>query len=76
MKALPRFAIIGCGKIAPRHAAEAAKQGRLLAVCDIVKEKADALALAFSAKAYYSIHELLEKETETASRRSARYRAR
>ena len=64
MKAPPRFAIIGCGKIAPRHAAEAAKQGQLLAVCDIVQEKARALAREFSAKAYYSINELLEKETE------------
>jgi len=45
-----RFAIIGCGKIAPRHAAEAVKQGQLVAVCDIIKEKADTLANQFSAK--------------------------
>jgi predicted dehydrogenase len=61
----PRFAIIGCGKIAPRHAAEAVKQGRLLAVCDIVKEKADALARQFSAKPYYNIADLLAHEKET-----------
>lgn len=57
-----RFAIIGCGKIAPRHAAEAARQGQLVAVCDIVKERADELAAAYSANAYYSIEDLLQNE--------------
>lgn len=57
-----RFAIIGCGKIAPRHAAEAAKQGQLVAVCDIVPAKADALAGEFNSKAYYSIEDLLAGE--------------
>ncbi len=59
-----RFAIIGCGKIAPRHAAEAARQGQLVAVCDIIKERADELAAACSAKAYYSIEDLLQNEKE------------
>ena len=59
-----RFAIIGCGKIAPRHAAEAARQGQLVAVCDIVKERADELAAAYSATAYYSISDLLQNEKE------------
>jgi UDP-N-acetyl-2-amino-2-deoxyglucuronate dehydrogenase len=53
------FAIIGCGKISPRHAAEAAKHGQLVAVCDIIPEKADALAKSHSAKASYHIDELL-----------------
>ena len=54
-----RFAIIGCGKIAARHAAEAKKQGELVAVCDIIPERADALARQFGAKAYYDIGSLL-----------------
>jgi len=58
------FAIIGCGKIAPRHAAEAAKHGQLVAVCDIIKEKANLLAQQFSAKAYYTITDLLTHEKE------------
>lgn len=58
------FAIIGCGKIAPRHAAEAVKHGQLVAVCDVIKEKADLLAQQFSAKAYYSVAELLAHENE------------
>ena len=57
-----RFAIIGCGKIAPRHAVEMIKQGELIAVCDIVKDKADALAKQFSANTYYTIKDLLTEE--------------
>jgi predicted dehydrogenase len=60
-----RFAIIGCGKIASRHAAEIVKHGKLVAVCDIIKEKADALAKQFSSRAYYSIEELLQHEKKT-----------
>jgi predicted dehydrogenase len=58
-----RFAIIGCGKIAPRHASEAARHGQLVAVCDIVKEKADTIASSFNARAYYSIDDLLKNES-------------
>ena len=50
-----RFAIIGSGKIAPRHAAEAVKRGRLVAVCDIVPERADQLARDFGCTAFYDI---------------------
>jgi predicted dehydrogenase len=64
MNSKPRFAIIGCGKIAPRHAAEAAKQGQLVAVCDIIKERADSLAGQYNARAYSSISGLLDKEKE------------
>lgn len=59
-----RFAIIGCGRIAQRHAIEMIKHGKLSAVCDIVKEKADAMAQKFAARAYYDITELLSKEKE------------
>jgi len=59
-----RFAIIGCGKIAPRHAAEAATQGELVAVCDIIKERADKLASDYNAKAYSSIEDLLKSEKD------------
>ncbi len=54
-----RFAIIGCGKIAPRHAAEAAKQGRLVAVCDIIPQRADELAAQFEAASCYDMQQLL-----------------
>ena len=54
-----RFAIVGCGKIAPRHAAEAASRGQIIAVCDIVPERADALAAQYGAKAYYRLEDML-----------------
>src|SRR5689334_9118456 len=58
-----QFAIIGCGKIAPRHAAQITKYGTLSAVCDIEKSKADALGEQFSAIVYYSIDDLLANES-------------
>lgn len=59
-----KFAIIGCGKIAARHAENIVKNGKLVAVCDIVQEKADAMAAQFGAKAYYTIDDLLKEEKE------------
>ena len=57
-----RFAIIGCGKIASRHAEQAVRWGQLAAVCDTVKERADSLAKTFNATAYYHIDELIQNE--------------
>lgn len=59
-----KFGIIGCGRIAQRHAEHIQKNGLLIAVCDVVTSKADALAQKFNAKAYYSIEELLSQESE------------
>ncbi len=56
------FALIGCGRIAQRHAEHITKFGKLIAVCDVVKEKADETAKKFNAKAYYSIDDLLKNE--------------
>ncbi|MES1217683.1 MAG: Gfo/Idh/MocA family oxidoreductase, partial [Bacteroidota bacterium] len=54
-----KFAIIGCGKIAQRHAAEASRLGDIVAVCDIVKEKADLLAANYNSQAFYLAEDLL-----------------
>lgn len=59
-----RFALIGCGRIAQRHAQHIQNNGVLAAVCDIVKEKADALAQEYNAKSYNSIEDLLQYEKE------------
>ncbi len=40
------------------------QQAKLVAVCDVVKEKADALAKAFAVNAYYSLEEMLANEKE------------
>ncbi|HWJ89797.1 MAG TPA: Gfo/Idh/MocA family oxidoreductase [Flavisolibacter sp.] len=53
------FAIIGCGNIARLHAEQISRLGKLSAVCDPDKEKADRLASEFKAKAYYSFEEVL-----------------
>jgi UDP-N-acetyl-2-amino-2-deoxyglucuronate dehydrogenase len=59
-----KFAIIGCGRIAQRHAEHIANAGSLAAVCDIVPEKANQLAEKYEAKAYTSIDELLKSEEQ------------
>jgi predicted dehydrogenase len=57
-----KFAIIGCGRIAERHAENIVRVGELTAVCDIDKTKADDFAFRFRAKSYYSIDDLLKEE--------------
>ncbi len=46
-----RFALVGCGRIGNRHAEHINNNGVLVAVCDNVKEKADALAAQYGCKA-------------------------
>ena len=59
-----KFAIIGCGQIAERHAEQIKKKGELIAVCDIVEEQVISFSKKNSAKAYYDFEELLRKEKE------------
>lgn len=59
-----KFAIIGCGRIAQRHAEHISNFGELTAVCDIEFEKAEKLSSEYNAKAYKNIAELLTNETE------------
>jgi predicted dehydrogenase len=62
MKRKIRFAIIGCGRIAQRHAEQIAKNGLLKAVCDIEFQKAEDLGKLYSATAYRTIEDLLKSE--------------
>jgi UDP-N-acetyl-2-amino-2-deoxyglucuronate dehydrogenase len=55
-----KFGIIGCGRIAQRHAEHINKKGKLVAVCDVEKDKADKLASTSQAKAFYSVNEMLK----------------
>jgi len=57
------FAIIGCGRIAARHAEIICSIAELTAVCDTKPERANDFAKKFSAKPYTSIEELLKNET-------------
>ena len=57
-----KFAIVGCGRIGKRHAEHIQNNGELVAVCDIVEEKANELSSEYSCAKYGSIEELLENE--------------
>ncbi len=57
-----RFGIIGCGRIAAKHADYISNYGQLIAVCDIIPEKATELANRFGAKEYNSLEAMLESE--------------
>ncbi len=63
------FAIVGCGRIAERHAENINRIAKLTAVCDVVKSRADDLAKKYNAKAYYNITDLLsnQKKLDVAS---------
>jgi UDP-N-acetyl-2-amino-2-deoxyglucuronate dehydrogenase len=56
---LINFVLIGCGKIGKRHATFMSTFGKLLAVCDVDKNSADALANQFGVPAFYAIEDLL-----------------
>ncbi len=56
------FGIIGAGMISPFHAKgiRDAKGCRLVAVCDMSRERADKMAAEFGAKPYYDLAEMLK----------------
>ena len=56
------FAIIGCGNIGKRHAAYVQAVGKLIAVCDIDKEKAEETGKKYNASIFFTIEELLREE--------------
>lgn len=59
-----KFAIVGCGRIAQRHAEQINAFGELVAVCDIVFPKAVSFADEYKVGAYKSIDDLLKNETD------------
>ena len=65
-----KIGIIGCGKITEvRHAPEYAENPNceLVAFFDVVKERAEAMAKQYGAKAYGSIEELLKSDVDAVS---------
>lgn len=58
-----RFAIIGCGRIAPKHAESIAalSEADLVAVCDILPEQAQAFADKYGAEPYTDYKEMLKR---------------
>jgi predicted dehydrogenase len=54
-----KFAIIGCGRIAQRHAEHIHNLGQLISVCDVVPQKAHELAEKYGAAAYDNVEQML-----------------
>lgn len=59
-----KFALVGCGRIAQRHASHIGSYGKLAAVCDVHAESANRLAAEFGARAWTSLDEMLTQESE------------
>jgi predicted dehydrogenase len=59
MKRKINIAIVGCGRIAQRHAEHINKYANLIAVCDIDKNKANLIAEKYGAKYFTNIDDLL-----------------
>src|SRR6188768_1411034 len=58
------FAIIGCGNIAKRHAEQIQTFGKLVAVCDIIRTKAEEVGKKYNADVFTSIEELFDIKRE------------
>jgi len=56
------FGILGAGLVAPFHANSIrdAEGSRLVALCDVDRERAEELAARYGAKAYYGLEDMLE----------------
>ena len=59
-----KFALIGCGRIAQRHAEHIKNFGELVAVCDNEFHKAQELGEKYGVRAYENIKELFDKEKQ------------
>ena len=59
-----KFALIGCGRIGQRHAEHMHKNGIVIAACDVVKSKAEAIAQKFPCRVYTDLEDMLSAEKE------------
>ena len=55
-----RFAIVGCGRIAQRHAQHIQRLGNLIAACDIEKTKAQSLTDTYGATPFTELQHMLD----------------
>ena len=59
-----KFGIIGCGRIAERHAEHIQNQGELVAVCDIKQERLDYFRQKYKCGIYLDIDDFLNNEKD------------
>ena len=62
---LLNFALVGCGRIAKRHSEllglNQIRNAKLVAVCDLVPEKAQKIATIFSVPCFTDMHEMMRE---------------
>ena len=58
------FALVGCGRIAGRHAHHIQSIGKLAACCDVIPERANELAEKYECASYVQVDEMLEEHPE------------
>ncbi len=58
------FGLIGCGRVAPSHVfpIKELNEAKLVAVCDVIEERAENFAATFEADPYTDYHKLLERD--------------
>jgi UDP-N-acetyl-2-amino-2-deoxyglucuronate dehydrogenase len=63
MEPVVRFGLIGCGRVAPRHAQSFAQlaQTRLVAVADVKRSRADHFGAEYGVSAHYDYRALLDR---------------
>jgi UDP-N-acetyl-2-amino-2-deoxyglucuronate dehydrogenase len=62
-----KFALLGCGNIGQRHAAQMARTGLLTAVCDVKTARASELSEKYNTKAITDIEVLLQQDFDVAA---------
>lgn len=61
---IKKFLLVGCGTIGERHAALAAENGCLTAVCDIEPKRAKAFSKKYQCFGYTSLKEMLQQHAD------------
>ncbi len=59
-----KFGIVGCGRIAHRHAEHMSKYGDLVAVCDNKRENAESIGTKYGASVFGSIDDMLKENRD------------
>ncbi len=59
-----KFAIVGCGRIALRHAEQISRLAELTAVCDVIQSRATEFGKKFNSEVYSDIDDMLMNEKE------------
>jgi predicted dehydrogenase len=59
-----KFAIVGCGRIAIRHADQISRLAELTAVCDVIQSRSSEFGRKYNSRVYSNIDDMLDVEKE------------